>query len=91
MNALDHEDPIYVAESERGHIEPWKWVVGVIAALAAAPFLAMALGITVVLLAPFAIPVLPIIAFTLAAQEKPELVPIGLHRRRARLAHAHAH
>lgn len=90
MDALDQEDRVYVAEE--GHLETWKWVIGVIAALAAAPFMAMALGITVVLLAPFAIPVIPIIAFTLAAQEKPELVPIGIQRRRAaRLAHAHAH
>jgi hypothetical protein len=66
----------------------WKKIVGVVAAIVAAPFLSMALGITIVLLAPFAIPALPVIAITLLMKERPAIVPVRSPVRRARPAYA---
>lgn len=62
----------------------WKTLVAVAAVVAMTPFMAMAIGITVVLLAPFAIPVLPIIAVTLFVKERPAVVSVGPKRVRAR-------
>ena len=62
---------------EVGPMPVWKWIVGVLAAIVAVPFMLMAVGITVVLLAPFAIPALPVMAFTLFTKERPAITPVG--------------
>ncbi len=61
------------------HIAPWKWIVGVIAALAVAPFFTMAMGFVIAFLAPCGLAALPIMGFTMAADRRPpepELRPI---------------
>ncbi len=69
---------------ERDRMPLWKWTVGIIAAIVAAPFLAMAIGVTVILLAPFALPVMPIIAYTLFTKERPAITAVS-----SRSPHAH--
>lgn len=68
---------------ERDRMPLWKWVVGIVAAIVAAPFMAMAIGITVVLLAPFALPALPIIAYTLLTKEGPAITHVSTRARHA--------
>lgn len=58
----------------------WSKVLSVFAAIAIAPFLGLAVFITVVLLAPFAIPALPVIALTLYTKERPAVRAVGTHR-----------
>lgn len=53
------------------HIAAWKWVIGVLAALAVAPFFTIAMGLVVAFLAPCGLAAVPVIGLTMLADPKP--------------------